>query len=461
MSAGKKNQMDMCHGPLLGKIIRFAIPLMMANVSALMFHAADLIVLGQYASSSAMAAVGAAPAFTTLMLNLFWGISAGVNVLTARYIGAKDKKNVSRTVHTAVAVGCYGGAAMAIFGLIITKVVLRWMKVPEEILDQAAVYMWIWCLGIPFMILFSFGSAIMRSMGDTKRPLIFMIVSGVVNVLLNLFFVCVCKMDVAGVAIATKVSNALSAYLVLRSLTVSGGICRFVWKKVRISWSIFKETLRIGLPAGVQGMMFSFSNIIIQSTLNSFGKDAIAGSTAALTIEGMAHAAFGAYALAVVSFVGQNHGAKKYKRIMRSIWLCIACAVVTSVVLVVFGLIFKRPLLALFNPDPEVIKFGMLRMNCQFTFYSLLALMEVILGALRGMGHSFWPMIISLMGACVFRVIWVWTIFPSFKTLENLFYSYPVSWLLVNLVAGVMLFFVCRGMLQRAKMHQHDDLSVK
>ncbi|MBR2723034.1 MAG: MATE family efflux transporter [Lentisphaeria bacterium] len=461
MSVGKKYQIDMCHGPLLGKIIRFAVPLMMANVSALMFNAADLIVLGQYASSESMAAVGAAPAFTTLMLNLFWGISAGVNVLTARYIGAKDNKNVSRTVHTAIAVGCYGGLLMAVLGLIITKPVLRWLAVPDKIFESAALYMWIWCLGIPFMILFSFGSAIMRSMGDTKRPLIFMIIAGIVNVLLNMFFVIVCKMDVAGVAIATKISNALSAILVLRSLSVSGGVCSFVWKKVSVTWVILKDMFRIGLPAGVQGMMFSISNIIIQSTLNSFGWQAIAGSTAALSLEGMVHAAFGAYALAVVSFAGQNHGAKKYKRIMKSIWLCIGCGTVTALVLTVIGLVFKVPLLTLFNPDPEVVKYGILRLEYQLTFYSLLAIMEIVLGALRGLGYSFWPMIISLLGACVFRVVWVWTIFPHYKSLENLFLSYPVSWTLVNLVAGGMLFFVCRNMLLRAKLRQHDDLSVK
>lgn len=461
MGVEKKFQIDMCHGPLLGKIIRFAVPLMMANVSALMFNAADLIVLGQYASSSAMAAVGAAPAFTTLMLNLFWGISAGVNVLTARYIGAKDKKNVSKTVHTAVAVGCYGGLAMTVLGLIVTKPMLKLMSVPDEILNSAALYMWIWCLGVPAMIIFSFGSAILRSMGDTRRPLIFMIIAGITNVILNLFFVIVCKMDVAGVAIATKVSNFLSAALVLNSLTHAGGICTFYWKKVKITWNILKEMFRIGLPAGVQGMMFSISNIVIQKTLNTFGWQAIAGSTAALSIEGMVHAAFGAYALAVVSFVGQNHGAKKYKRIMKSIWLCISSAAGTAMVLVIFGLLFKRQLLAIFNPDPAVIDWGVVRMDTQFIWYALLAIMEVVLGALRGLGYSFWPMVVSLMGACVFRVIWVWTVFPHYKTLQNLFYSYPVSWMLVNIVAGIMLFVICRNMLKRAKLRQHDDLSVK
>ena len=450
----------MCHGPLLRKIIIFAVPLMLANIATMMFTAADLIVLGHFANSSAMAAVGAAPAFTTLLLNLFWGISAGVNVLVARFIGAKDKKNLSRTIHTAAAVGCYGGLFMMILGIAVSYPVLRMMSVPENILEKSALYMRIWCMGIPFMILFSFGSAIMRSMGDTKRPFAFMIIAGIVNVLLNLFAVVVCKMDVAGVAIATTVSNAVSSMLTFRYLARYGGDCAVVWKKIKFSWAILKEMLRIGIPAGIQGMLFSVSNIIIQSTLNTFGWQAIAGSTAALSIDGMVHATFTAFVLAVVSFVGQNHGARKYKRIMKSIWLCIGLTQITAIILITLVMIFKRPLLAIFNPDPEVIDWGCIRMNYQFTFYFLLGLMEVIAGALRGLGYSLWPTIVTLMGACVFRVIWVFTIFPHFKSMENLMISYPVSWVMVSAVNGLMLFFICRRMLRNAKQHKFDDLSV-
>lgn len=460
MKKSGKYQIDMCHGPLLKKIIIFAVPLMLANISSLMFTAADLVVLGQFSSSSSMAAVGAAPAFTTLMMNLFWGISAGVNVLVARYIGAKDKYNLSRTIHTAVAIGCFGGFFMALLGNIITVPVLRIMAVPENILSQAALYMRIWCIGIPFMILFSFGSAILRSMGDTRRPFIFMIISGIVNVLLNLFLVIFCKMDVAGVAIATTVSHAVSSSLVFRWLAVSGGDCKIHLKKINIAWPILREMLRIGLPAGVQGGLFSVSNIIIQSTLNSFGWQAIAGSTAALSIEGMVHATFTSFSLAVVSFVGQNHGAKKYKRIMKSIVLCLILTVSISIVLTAIVLVFKRPLLAIFNPDPEVIEWGCIRMNYQFTFYCLLGLMEIVAGALRGLGYSFWPTVVTLMGACVFRVIWVFTIFPHFRSLQNLMISYPVSWLLVTSVNGFMLYCICRRMLQNASKRKFDDLSV-
>ena len=457
----KKYKIDMTHGPLFGKIVKFAIPLMLSNMLTLMFHAADLIVLGQFAPSEAMAAVGAAPAFTMLMLNLFFGVSAGVNVLVARYTGAQDKQSLFHTIHTAMAVAVGGGLFMVIFGLLITKPVLQWMAVPAEIMDKACLYLWIWCLGIPFMIIYSFGASILRSIGDTKRPLIFMASAGVLNVLLNLFFVLVCKMDVAGVAIATKLSNVLSAVLVLHALATGDEDYRIFWRKIRLNWPIFKEMLRIGLPAGVQGMLFSFSNLIIQSTINSFGWHAIAGSTAALSLEGMVHTSFTAFALAVVSFVGQNHGARKYKRIIKSIFICLGCAVSMALILTAVTHLFKNQLLGFYNPDPKVIHFGTIRLNYQLTFYFILAIMEIISGGLRGLGYSFAPTIVTLMGACAFRVAWVFTIFPLNRCMENLMISYPASWLLVSLVNGVMLFVICRRMLIRASHRQFDDLTVK
>ena len=457
----KKYKIDMTHGPLFGKIVKFAVPLMLTNLLTLMFHAADLIVLGQFAPSEAMAAVGAAPAFTMLMLNLFYGVSAGVNVLVARYTGAEDKKSLFHTIHTAMAIACGGGLLMVILGLLITKPVLHWMEVPAEIMDKAALYLWIWCLGIPFMIIYSFGASILRSIGDTKRPLIYMTIAGVTNVVLNLFFVLVCKMDVAGVAIATKLSNVLSAVLVLRALATGDEEYRIFWRKIKINWPIFKEMLRIGLPAGVQGMLFSFSNLIIQSSINSFGWHAIAGSTAALSLEGMVHTTFTAFALAVVSFVGQNHGARKYKRIIKSIFICMACAISMALILTAVAHLFKNQLLGFYNPDPQVIYYGTIRFNYQLTFYFMLAIMEIISGGLRGLGYSFAPTIVTLMGACAFRVGWVFTIFPLNRCMESLMISYPVSWLLVSLVNGAMLFVICRRMLVRASRRQFDDLTIK
>lgn len=442
----RKYQVDMTHGPLLGKIIRFAFPLMMANAMSLMFNAADLIVVGRFASSDAMAAVGAAPGFNNLMLNLFWGVASAVNVLAARYTGAKDRKNVFRTVHTAIMVALVGGVAMMILGILVTRPMLRAMAVPEQIFNDAVLYIWICCLGIPFMVLFSFGSAILRAIGDTKRPLFYMAIAGIVNVLLNLFFVVVCKMDVAGVAIATKFANLLSAILVLRTLNVTREQYRLIWKKLHINWAIAKDLFRIGLPAGVQGMMYSVSNIIIQSTINSFGKQAIAGSTAALSLEGVVHVAFGAFGLAVVSFVGQNNGADKPRRVVRSIWLCLACGMITALVLGGGELLFKRQLLGIYNPDADVIKWGVLRMNYQLPFYFLVAAIEVLVGALRGLGYSLGPTFISMFGACVFRVLWIWFIFPKNPCMENVMISYPVSWALVAGATGGMLIYICRKM---------------
>ena len=263
---------------------------------------------------------------------------------------------------------------------------------------------------------------------------------------------------IAGVAIATKLSNVLSAVLVLRTLAKSGGDCAVIWRKVKIHWTIFKEMFRIGMPAGIQGMLFSLSNLRIQSSVNSFGWQAIAGNTAALSIEGMAHGAFGAFALAVVSFVGQNHGGKKYRRIVRVIFTCLGCSVVTAGVLTIIGHCFKRSLLGIYNPSPEVIDWGVVRINYQFTFYVLLAMMEVTAGALRGLGYSFSPTLVTLLGACAFRVLWVFAVFPLHPTLENLMVSYPVSWAIVNTVNGLMLFFICRKMLIRASQRKFDKL---
>ncbi len=461
MGIKKKYQVDMCHGPLTGKIVRFAVPLMLTNALNLMFHAADLIVIGKFAPGEAMAAVGSAPAFTMLMLNLFFGVSSAVNVLVARYTGAQDKKNLFHTLHTAMAIACAGGTAMTVIGLLITTPVLKLMSVPDAILGKSSLYLWIWCLGIPFMILYSFGSAILRSVGDTKRPLIYMASAGVVNVLLNLFFVLVCKMDVAGVAIATKLSNVLSAVLVLRALKSCSPEYQIKWSKLHFHLPVLKELLRIGIPAGIQGMLFSFSNVIIQSTINSFGWQAIAGSTAALSIEGMIHTTFTAYALAVISFVGQNHGARKYKRIMKSIYICMAGAVFMALSLTGICHIFKVPLLMIYNSDMQVIDWGLIRINYQLTFYFLLAVMEIINGALRGLGYSFVPTIVTLMGACVFRVGWVFLIFPLNPCMESLMISYPASWVLVSLVNGGMLFVICRRMLIKASRRQFDDLTVK
>lgn len=444
MSSSKKYQIDMCHGPLFSKIVFFSLPLMASNVMGLMFHAADLMVLGHFAPVESMAAVGATNGLTVLILNIFYGISTAVNVYTARYIGAKDREGVSQTVHNAVAISLYGGVVWAVISILLTKPLLRMMMTPENILDKAALYMWIFCIGSPALIAYSFGSAILRATGDTKRPLLYMLFAGILNVLLNLFFVLVCKMDVAGVAIATKFSNVVAATLVLRALMKANDETRLVWKKVKIYWKNFWDLLRLGVPAGIQGAMFSVSNVIIQSSVNSFGGIAIAGNTAVQSLEGMAHVACSSYYLSAISFTGQNYGAKKYKRMLRCIFLCIGCTIVASLLLGGGFFLFGKQLIGIYNPDPEVIRWGLIRARFLLTTYFLCGIMEVITASLRGLGYSLGPTIVTLLGVCVFRVFWAWVIFPMDPTLERLLISYPISWILVSIVNGIMLYVICR-----------------
>ena len=456
MASGSKYQIDMTRGPLFSKIVRFTLPLMMTNILQLLFHAADLIVIGQFAPGEALAAVGATSGLTVLVLNIFFGLGAGINVLVARYTGAKDKLNVSKTVHTAAAVALYWGVAMGIISIFISKPILELMDTPANILDKAALYMWIYCAGMPFVIFFNFGSAILRAVGDTRRPMIFMLIAGIVNVLLNLFFVIVFKWDVAGVALVTKISNALSAYMIYRVLNSSSDAIRFSWQKLRIHRDSLIEMLKLGLPGGVQGACFSISNITIQAAVNSFGWQAVAGNTAAMSLEGIVYVASSALFYSAISFTGQNHGAKKYKRIIRSIFYCAICCVVVSLTTGLLFLAFGRPLLSIYNSEPEIIEWGMRRMRILLTTYFLCGLMDVVSGSLRGLGHAVKPTVIILIGVCGFRILWVMFVFPYDRTMTNLIISYPISWFTVLCVNGVLLWYICRRMLRRARQRIFD-----
>ena len=438
----KQDRMDMCHGPLFGKIVLFTVPLMLTYILQLMFHAADLIVVGRFAPGQALAAVGATNGLTTLVLNVFFGLATGINVVVARNTGAGNRAGVSHAVHTAAAVALYGGIAMGIVGILISKPMLRLMETPQDIIDKSALYMRIYCSGIPFIVFFNFGSAILRAVGDTKRPLFFMLLAGIVNVLLNLFFVLVFKMDVAGVASATMIANALASFLVLRTLTGSRDAVRLVWKKVRIHMQSFKEILHLGLPGGVQGACFSISNLAIQSSVNSFGWQAIAGNTAGMSIEGIVYVASSAFFHTSISFTGQNFGAKKFKRIERSFFYCLICTCVAALSTGGTFLFFGRELLGIYNSDPEVIRWGLLRMKILLSTYFLCGVMDVISGTLRGLGHSIKPMITILVGVCGFRIFWVYVIFPLHRSMESLMFSYPISWSLVSLVNGALLYYL-------------------
>ena len=437
--SNKTYQVDMCRGPLLAQIIRFVIPLIVSGILQMMFHSADLIVVGRLASHKALAAVGATGSLTMLLINIFIGLSVGTNVLVARYLGAQNRKDISRTVHTAILTSLGGGAILACVGIFFAKPMLQMMGTPEDILDMSALYMLIYFAGMPAVMLYNFGSAILRAMGDTTRPFYFLLFSGIVNVLLNLFFVIVFHWDVAGVALATVISQAISGILVLRVLHSMRGPCRFKWQNLRFKWKNMRELLWIGLPAGFQASCFSLSNILIQSSINTFGSTAIAGFTAGGTLEMLSYVSQAAIGQAVVSFVGQNFGAKNFKRIKTSIFICMCLVVGCAITISSTLLIFSKELLSIFNTDPDVISFGVNRFWCTLPLLFVCGLMEVLTGGLRGMGYSAAPTSITLFFICVMRVIWLYTVFRWFHSLEVLMISYPVTWILNTIGIGLLL----------------------
>ena len=461
MNSGNKFQIDMCHGPLFSKIILFSIPLIITNMLQLLFQATDIIVLGRFADAQTMASVGATSGLTVLVLNIFFGLSVGVNVLAARYTGARDRKRVSLTVHTAAAVAFYGGLAMAVIGILIARPALVLMETPPEILSRSVTYLRIYCAGIPFIVCYNFGSSILRAGGDTRRPLVFMLIAGLVKVLLNLLFVPVLHLDVAGVGLTTLISNALSALLVVITLRTARDASRLIWEKIKIDGPILIEMLKIGLPAGIQGSFFSLSNVVIQASINSLGPVIIAGNTAGYSIESIVYVGSSAYYYTAISFVGQNHGSQKFKRIARSIGWCFVCSFAATTLMGWGAYLFGEPLLKIYTSDPAVIEKGMIRLKILLTVYCTCGFMDVISGTLRGLGHSVKPTVVTLMGVCFFRIGWVFWIFPLHPTMENLMLSYPVSWILVSIVNGTILFVVCRKMFRTAvKKHVHPNYAL-
>lgn len=442
----KTYEIDMCNGPLLKKLLLFTIPLIISGILQLMFNAADVIVVGRYAGNEALAAVGSTTSLTNLLINLFTGMSVGVNVLTARYYGAKQEKEVSETVHTAVVISIIGGLILTVIGVAFAKPLLAMMDTPVDVIEHSVTYMRIYFLGMPVMLLYNFGSAILRAIGDTRRPLFYLMIAGVINVLLNLWFVIGFGMGVAGVALATIVSQMISGVLTIRCLIISDGCFKLYLNKLRINWDKLGRIARIGLPAGLQGSMFSISNVLIQSSVNSFGSIAMAGNTAATNIECFVFAAMNAVHQAAISFTGQNLGAKKFDRIDKILAQSLALVTVIGVAMGM-GIVFMgEVLLGLYSPDPEVISFGMKRIMIICTTYCLCGIMDVIVGSIRGMGAAIAPMVVSLLGVCVFRVIWIYTVFQWSRTLDTLYISYPVSWGMTA-IAHLICFFIVRKQL--------------
>ncbi len=419
---------DMCNGPLVGNLLRFSIPLMASGILQLLFNAADIIVLGQFASSSAMAAVGATSSLNSLLVNLFLGLSIGCSVVMAHSYGAQDWRRVHDTVHTAVLLALICGAVLVVAGIPLLPILLRWMDTPADLLNQSILYMRIVFVGMPAMMLYDFGAGILRATGDTRRPLFFLTAAGITNASLNVIFVLVFQMDVAGVALATSISQYLSAFLILRCLSEPGTHYQLHPREMRICKPVLVQIIRVGLPAGIQSAVFSISNVLIQSSINTFGTLAVAGSTASSNIENFVYTAMNSVYQAALNFTSQNIGAGKKERIPLILRDCLMIVTVIGLVLGGLAVLFGRQLLSIYSSDPEILPYGLERIRVICLTYFLCGLMDVTCGVVRGMGAAVTPTIVSLTGACVLRIIWIYTIFMAFHSLFVLYLSYPVTW---------------------------------
>ncbi len=426
------------------KILIYALPLVLSGVLQLLFNAADIIVVGRFTGSSALAAVGSTGSLINLLVNLFIGLSIGTNVLVARYYGAKDRKAVEETVHTSILTAGVGGVILIFVGYFAAKPLLEIMGTPPDVIDQAVLYMRIYFVGMPAFMLYNFGAAVLRAIGDTRRPLYFLLVAGIINVIFNLIFVIVFSMGVAGVAIATVISQIISAVLVILCLLQTEGMCHLEISKLRINRHKLVMMLKIGLPAGLQGIVFSISNVLIQSSINSFGSQVMAGNTAASNIEGFVYTAMNAIYQTSLSFTSQNLGAGQYKRIDRILGRCLMVVAVIGLVLGNGAYLLGTQLLSIYSTEAEVISYGLVRLSIVSSTYFLCGLMDVMVGSIRGLGYSVLPMLVSLTGACAFRVLWIFTVFAWDRTLVCLYISYPVSWLLTASVH-----FICYQIVRR------------
>ena len=436
MKQEKKNkyEMDMCSGSILSKMLLFTLPLMASSILQLLFNAADTIVVGKFAGDHALAAVGSNGALINLLVNFFMGLSVGTNVLVARYYAANQKKDLQETIHTSIFLSMVSGIFLAIIGFLSARTLLEWMKTPDEVIDLSAVYLRIYFLGMIALMVYNFGAAILRAVGDTRRPLYYLTISGVINVVLNLLFVIVFHMSVAGVALATVISEVISAVLVLRCLLKNEGMIHLEWKMLRIHKDKVIRILRIGLPASVQGIVFALSNVIIQSSVNSFGAVTVAGNSAAANIEGFVYVAMNAFYQTSISFVSQNYGAGKSERLNRIVLCAQSSVFAVGLLLGNLVVVFGRPLLGLYTSNDVVIEAGMRRLSVISRTYALCGMMDVMVGALRGLGHAILPMIVSMIGACGLRLLWIFTFFQmeEFHSVFSLYMTYPVSWILTG-----------------------------
>ena len=451
MARVKKYEMDMTEGALLPKVLLFSLPLIASGILQLLFNAADMVVVGRFAGKEYLAAVGSTGSLINLMVNVFIGLSVGGSVAVAKSFGAGDPAAVHKAVHTAMSLAVIAGVVVGLIGFIFCRPLLKLMDNP--VLDLATTYMKIYFLGMPFNMIYNFGASILRAVGDTRRPLTYLTIAGVVNVVLNLITVVLLRMNVAGVAIATVASQAVSAVLVVACLMRSHGVVHLDVKELRIHKRQLIDIARVGLPAGLQGSLFSISNVLIQSSINSFGEVVVAANSAGSNLEGFVYTAMNAIHQAALTFASQNLGAGKIRRVRRSMWVCIAT--VTVIGLVMGNLLYMcgEPLLSLYLDDPTaidpltgvtVLEYGMKRLFYLVPLYCLCGLMDVMVGTLRGIGYSVMPMIVSLTGACLFRVVWIMTIFAANPTLDILYVSYPISWALTFGAHMLCYLFIAR-----------------
>ena len=440
---GQGYQIDMIHGRLAGKLLVFAIPLMLSSILQLLFNAADVIVVGRWSGKEALAAVGSNTSLINLMVNLFVGFSVGTNVVVARDLGAGREEDVRDSVHTSIALSLVSGVVLMGLGLLLSRQMLELMGSPEDVIGLAAVYLRIYFCGMPGNMLYNFGAAILRAQGDTKRPLYFLTAAGIINVILNLVFVIVFHMDVAGVALATIISQYVSAILVLLTLMRDKGPLRVDLRALRLDMKVVRRILQVGLPAGFQGMVFSISNVVIQSSINSFGSTVVAGSAASSNIEGFVYAGMNAFYQTALTFTSQNYGACECKRVDRIMGLCLLYSGLIGLVLGNLAYLFGYPLGSIYAPgQEEVIAQAVDRLSICCTTYFLCGLMDTQVGVLRGIGYSVVPMIVSLVGSCALRLLWVATIFQLNRTPEMLYLSYPVSWAITAATHFVFFLFI-------------------
>lgn len=435
-----KYEIDMTSGNIFRKIIVYTIPILLTGVLQLLYNAADVAIVGKFAGEEALAAVGSTGSLIYLIISLFMGLSVGTSVAYAKSKGKEDYERANKVVHTSIVVSCVASIALTVVGIVFAKDFLLWMDSPESVVDKATIYMQIYFGGIFFNLLYNFTSSVVRANGDTKRPLYILVISGIINVVLNLFFVIVCGMDADGVALATVASQAFSALAVMYILAKETGPLHFSFKKLKVDKEVLKEIIFIGLPSGIQMSFFSISNVTVQTSVNSFGSTVMAGNATASNLEGFVHTSMNSVYQATLNFTSQNYGAKKEENMRKVLWYSIGIVTAIGVVLGVSFYLLGPILSQFYTSDDIVIEYAINRMKFVCLLYALCGIMDVLVGFIRGVGYSVVPMVVSLLGVCAFRIIWIYTVFDQARTLNSLYISYPLSWTITIIVLSICIF---------------------